>query len=1388
MRKSILCLLMLIVSISIIYGDYFVNFEGTNETKTAYASGNVTLSGLSWNMTEALIGNLANDWKNGTRSARLRGYGTSAMTMLENKTNGLGTLSFYYRRYSTEAQVDWKVEYSIDNGSSWTQIGSTFTAPASDTPSLFSEQVNVSGNVRIRIKRATESGTTDRRLNIDDITLTDYTAAEPTLILDPTVLIGFTYDLGEGPSASQSYTLSGAYLSPSSGNITITGSSSFEVSADNVTFSNSFSLPYSGGILSPATLYVRLKAGLSEGNYLNENITHSGGGASVFLAVSGSVTSTSVLLTAEGYLEDFTSFISLESLPSGWTLSDQYTYGGDFGTGSTGGLRGNGVLGIQLTASAPNNALTATLTLKNQTGATINNLNVAYQGKVARTDQPGTPKWVVSVNGTEIPELEYSTAEGINQQKSAVVTGLNIAVGENIIIQWFTTSAGTSGARRQIGIDDVNINTNIPVNPLINVTANLVTFQTAQGTPSEPQSYFLSGIDLSQNINISAPNGFEISLDGGLTYATYTSVLPTYEGNVFVRMTGTAVGTFGGNIIHTSLGATDVYLPVAGIVTGATGYAVDLFFSEYIEGSSSNKSIEIFNGTGSEVNLSDYKVALYSNGSTTPSSSLILSGTLENDDVYVISHPSANTNILAVTDLTNTVVNFNGNDALALIKISTGAYVDIFGVIGNDPGTAWLGENNYTTINSTLVRKSSVAQGVTQNPTGTGAYAFTTLVTEWDLYPVDTIDNLGFHNFAATPQEIEPPTVQVSNLIAYPGNTDITLEWTPGNGARRLIKINTINSFTPPVDGSNPTANNVYSGNGEQVIFNGATQIVEGIPLNGCNVSGLTPATTYWFRSYEYNGSGSNTRYNTSEAINNPISATTTNTQSSGYYAGITGYGNTLKTNLHNLIRTTHTTRYSYDALWIKLPYTDEDPNNTDNIIEIYTGWSVPKSYYGGGTSQWNREHTWSKSHGDFGETPPAGTDLHHLRPCDSTVNSAKSNKDFDYAPNPYIDSSPYNGYSSDTGCKTSTYAWEPRDEDKGDVARMIMYMAIRYEGTDTSFDLEIVDNINTSGPNYGKLSTLLQWHIIDPPDAREMQRNNRIQELQGNRNPFIDEPMYAYQIWAPMPLNPTNITQTGFTANWTAPISATKYYFQLATDANFTNIVPGYDNLDVGLTLSRNISGLSNRYTYYYRLRSYFTSGYSMYSPYQEVTLTLPASAQLSSGTALTEGNLNGAILQLTLTNTTWRDNTLLISSFTLNNAPAGLSLLSVQYLSATAAQIVLSFDNTDFDANILNFSVTINALEINNGSNLTTNTLTIIAYIECPLSIQIQGSQLILNIQEVSGANLYKVFSSTDPYGVYTEISTSGIFDPLVPNRWSYTIPADERRFYRSAAVRNP
>ena len=161
--------------------DYLVNFEGTGETKTAYASGTVKLSGLDWNMTEALIGTLEADWKNGLRSARLRGYDISSMTMLESKPNGIGTITFLYRRYGTDAQVDWKVEYSDDDGSTWIQIGSDFTAPNSDDVQTFEASVNVQGNIKVRIKRATETGTSNRRLNIDDILITDYNSGNPTV-------------------------------------------------------------------------------------------------------------------------------------------------------------------------------------------------------------------------------------------------------------------------------------------------------------------------------------------------------------------------------------------------------------------------------------------------------------------------------------------------------------------------------------------------------------------------------------------------------------------------------------------------------------------------------------------------------------------------------------------------------------------------------------------------------------------------------------------------------------------------------------------------------------------------------------------------------------------------------------------------------------------------------------------------------------------------------------------------------------------------------------------------------------------------------------------------------------------------------------------------------
>gem|GEM_PF-609532 len=925
--------------------------------------------------------------------------------------------------------------------------------------------------------------------------------------------------------------------------------------------------------------------------------------------------------------------------------------------------------------------------------------------------------------------------------------------------------------------------------PEIVTAGNLVPFSAVINTASAVQTYALAGTALTAAIQVVATSPYQIRESGGSTWSSTLSLASTFNGTIEVRFNPTAVGTFNGTITHSSTGVSNVVLNTSGTATNPTTgqNATDLIFSEYLEGSSNNKAIEIFNGTGSDIDLINYKLELYSNGSATASSTLSMSGTLMNGSVYVVTNSLSIASILAVSNISHAVANFNGDDALAIKKINPAVYVDIFGRIGNDPGTAWTGDNSYTTLDKTLVRKSSVYAGITVNPTGTGPTAFTTLTTEWDMYDMDTVSYLGSHTFdGGVVIVVNPPTLQASNIVLYPAGESITAEWNPGNGAKRIVKINTTNSFTNPVDGTSPAANSEYSGSGEQVIYNGATQIIEDVPFNGVDVTGLNPNTTYWFRVYDYNGSGINTKYITSTATNNPVSTTTLVSQGTGYYAGISGYGATIKAGLHTLLRQTHTTQYSYDALWQQLPYTDEDPNNSNNIIELYTGWSVPKSNYGGGTTEWNREHTWSKSHGDFAETRPAGTDLHHLRPCDSTVNSAKSNKDFAAGGTQYVDGSPYGSYSANTGNYTTSTTWEPRDADKGDVARMIMYMAVRYEGTDTSFDLEAVDLSSTSGPYYGKLSTLLQWSVQDPPDAREIQRNNRIAERQGNRNPFVDYPVYAQYIWTPVPQTATAITQTGFTANWSTPITATKYYLEVATDSLFTSFVTGYSNYDANLTTSKAISGLAGNATYYYRLRSYFVSGYSMYSPFGSVTLASPTGSLTATSAAMNEGNLNGMTITLTLSNTTFTDNILQTGNFVLNNAPAGVSIASVSYVNSTRATIILGFNGMDFDSNISTMTVTINNIELATTSNITSNNLNITAFYETPLSIDVVNGRVLLNVTAVPGAISYKIFASNGPSGTYPEVTNTGIFTPGTPNRWTETAATQGRKFFKAVAIR--
>lgn len=238
-----------------------------------------------------------------------------------------------------------------------------------------------------------------------------------------------------------------------------------------------------------------------------------------------------------------------------------------------------------------------------------------------------------------------------------------------------------------------------------------------------------------------------------------------------------------------------------------------------------------------------------------------------------------------------------------------------------------------------------------------------------------------------------------------------------------------------------------------------------------------------------------------------PTPAPTGSGGTDSYYAAAIGKtGDNLKNALHAII-SSGATKLSYDAVWNALKVTDQDPANSSNVKLLYSGLSRSKSLNGGDTGDWNREHVWAKSHGDFGTSAGPGTDLHHLRPEDVTVNALRGNKDFDTGGT---------AVSGAAGNFVDADSWEPRNAVKGDVARMIFYMAVRYEGDDSWPDLE-VDNATGSGtaPRIGRLSALLQWHAQDPPDAAERNRNQLIYaSYQHNRNPFIDHPEWVAAVF----------------------------------------------------------------------------------------------------------------------------------------------------------------------------------------------------------------------------------------------------------------------------------
>lgn len=226
--------------------------------------------------------------------------------------------------------------------------------------------------------------------------------------------------------------------------------------------------------------------------------------------------------------------------------------------------------------------------------------------------------------------------------------------------------------------------------------------------------------------------------------------------------------------------------------------------------------------------------------------------------------------------------------------------------------------------------------------------------------------------------------------------------------------------------------------------------------------------------------------------------------QAKAYYTGSYTYANlskqsgtTLQENLKTLMTSTQTKVTSYAELRTLSAYSDATAGSSSRMTLLYSSDSISNAWDNGVT--WNREHVWPQSLGTF-TTSNCGSDLHHLRPADSKVNSTRGNLPYGVVTNTSGYKTALSASGTTAGYYTSSY-YEPLDNVKGDIARILLYVYVRWGETNLTKVVQSTD-------------VLLSWCASDPVDTWEMGRNDVVQSIEGNRNVFIDYPEYAWLIF----------------------------------------------------------------------------------------------------------------------------------------------------------------------------------------------------------------------------------------------------------------------------------
>ncbi|MEI6696277.1 MAG: endonuclease [Bacteroidota bacterium] len=339
----------------------------------------------------------------------------------------------------------------------------------------------------------------------------------------------------------------------------------------------------------------------------------------------------------------------------------------------------------------------------------------------------------------------------------------------------------------------------------------------------------------------------------------------------------------------------------------------------------------------------------------------------------------------------------------------------------------------------------------------------------------------------------------------------------------------------------------------------------------------------------------------------------------SGYYNTATGTGATLKTALYNIINN-HTVR-TYDNLWTDFQTTDINANG--KVWDMYSNCTftfVSDQDNGtGGTAEcqkFNREHSFPKSWFG-GAVAPMYTDLFHLIPSDKFVNNARGN----YAYGQVTNASQIfiNGGKIGPNTYGGVFAgdvFEPANEYKGDLARNYFYMVTCYENQVASWESNDPNgNAFLNGTSYPcfetwALNMLLAWNTLDPVSQKEINRNNAVYAIQGNRNPYIDHPEYVAMVWAPSSLSaepsnyPANFSAHNIHLQWADATGTVlpQHYLIRMSSVGFASIATPVDGISYPDDASnKNVSsGLQSAWftnltpstTYYFKLFGYSGSG----------------------------------------------------------------------------------------------------------------------------------------------------------------------------------------------------